>query len=242
MDPVREAFSMIKQDILDLHEEIYNLKQQINELKLQQTPQKTPTIPLPSPTIPQKTQTIPTQTPTQPPFQTDTPTQTPTMNYPSEPLKQPNLPVSIGNGGVPTDKQTNRQTNQQTDNYTENTQKPQEFDKINEFQRAQQVLDSLDNIKKALRLKFKRLTPQEMLVFSTLYTLEDQNIDEITYKLLANNLDLSESSIRDYTNKLINKGIPLLKIRQNNKKITLKISQDLKNIATLATINHLRDI
>ena len=238
MDPIREAFSMIKQDILDLHEEIYNLKQQINELKLQ----KTPTTLIQTPTTPQKTPTIPTQTPTQPPLQTDNPTQNQTMNYPSEPLKQPNLPLSIGNGGVPTDKQTNRQTNQQTDNYAGKFAQPQSIDPIDEFQRAQQVLDSLDNIKKSLRLKFKRLTPQEMSVFSTLYTLENQNIDEITYKLLANNLDLSESSIRDYTNKLVNKGIPLLKIRQNNKKITLKISPDLKNIATLATINQLREI
>ncbi len=235
MDPIREAFSMIKQDIVDLHNEIINLKQQIDELKLPQTPIQTPTMPTNTPTIP-------TQTPTQVPIQTDTPTQTPTMDYPLEPLKQPNLPVSIGNGGVPTDKQTNRQTNQQTDNYTETFAQPQSIDPIDEFQRAQQVLDSLDNIKKALRLKFKRLTPQEMTVFSTLYTFEDQNIDEITYKLLANNLDLSESSIRDYTNKLINKGIPIIKIRQNNKKITLKISPDLKNITTLATINQLREI
>jgi hypothetical protein len=235
MDPVREAFSMIKQDISDLHNEIISLKQQISELKQQETPTQTPTVAMNTPTIP-------TQTPTLLPTQTDTPTQTPTMDYLVEPLKQPNLPVSIGNGGVPTDKQTNRQTNQQTDNDTERFAQPMPIDPIDEFQRAQEVLDSLDNIKKSLRLKFKRLTPQEMLVFSTLYTFEDQNIDEITYKLLANNLNLSESSIRDYTNKLINKGIPIIKIRQNNKKIALRIAPDLKNITTLATINQLRNL
>jgi len=87
-----------------------------------------------------------------------------------------------------------------------------------------------------------QLTPQEMLVFSTLYALEEQNIPEITYKKLSDKLSLSESSIRDYTNKLIKKGVPVNKTRQNNKTIVLKISSDLKNIASLATINSLRDL
>lgn len=142
--------------------------------------------------------------------------------------------ISTGNEGVPTD----RQTNQQTDNYTEKFAQSHKDD----FTKAQDILDSLDNIKKALRLKFKRLTPQEMLVFSTLYALEEQKIEEITYKLIANNLNLSESSIRDYTNKLISKGIPVIKTRQNNKKIALSISQELKNTVNLSTINQLRDI
>ena len=91
-------------------------------------------------------------------------------------------------------------------------------------------------------MKFKRLTQQEMLIFSTLYSLEEQNLDEITYKLISNNLNLSESSIRDYINRLIHKGIPIIKTRQNNKTISLKISENLKKIATLATILKLRDI
>jgi len=81
-----------------------------------------------------------------------------------------------------------------------------------------------------------------MLVFSTLYTLEEQNNAEITYRTLANQIGLSESSIRDYINKLTKKGIPIEKIRQNNKIILLKTSQDLKNIATLATIQNLREL
>ena len=81
-----------------------------------------------------------------------------------------------------------------------------------------------------------------MLVFSTLYSLEEQNIKEITYKTLAEQLQLSESSIRDYINKLTKKGVPIEKIRQNNKTILLKVSQDLKNVATLATIYQLREL
>ena len=81
-----------------------------------------------------------------------------------------------------------------------------------------------------------------MLVFSVLYGLEEQKIKEITYRTLATQIRLSESSIRDYINKLINKGIPIEKIRQNNKTIMLKISQDLKKVVTLATIQNLRSL
>ena len=80
-----------------------------------------------------------------------------------------------------------------------------------------------------------------MLVFNTLYILEE-NSKEITYKIIATQLKLSESSIRDYINKLTNKGIPIEKTRQNNKTIILKISNDLRNIATLATIQTLREL
>ena len=53
-------------------------------------------------------------------------------------------------------------------------------------------------------------------------------------------MKLSESSIRDYINRLIKKGIPIQKIKQNNKIILLRVSEDLKNVVTLATIQNLR--
>ena len=235
MDPIRQAFSLIKQEIQQLKQQILEIQQQINTSKPQQSPQNTPT-------MPNFNQTIPTQNPTQHPQYPDTPTHIPTHQHPIQPPKPSNLPFSIGNEGVPTDKPTDRQTNQQTDNWPKNTPNRPNLTNFNDFERVNEILDNLDNIKKDIRLKFKRLTPQEMIVFTTLYGLEEQNIHEITYKLIANNLNLSESSIRDYINKLINKGIPILKIRQNNKKITLTVSSDLKNIATLATIVKLRDL
>ena len=146
-----------------------------------------------------------------------------------------NSDISIGNRGVPTHKPTNQHTNQQTFNYVQNTPN-------SDFKQASDILSSLDSIKKGIRLKFKRLTPQEMLVFSVLYTLEEQNHKNITHRIIATQTNLSESSIRDYINKLINKGVPIEKIKQNNKTINLKISQDLKNIANLATIQNLRQL
>lgn len=228
MDPIKEAFSRIKQDINFLKQEIFNLKTELQNLQFQQT--------------------IPTDNPTNTFNQTDNQThlQTiPTQDCTLQGFSRQNINISTGNGGVPTDRQTIRQTDNQTENGSHNirnTLPPVGKDPISEFKRANEILSSLDNIKKEIRFKFKSLTPQEMLVFSTLYSLQEQKISEITYKLLANNLTLTESSIRDYINKITKKGVPIEKIRQNNKKIVLKVSPDLQNVATLDTIIRLREL
>jgi DNA-binding MarR family transcriptional regulator len=219
MDPIKEAFSRIKEDILSLREEIAQLRLQITDKQTHN-------------------QTTQTHNNPQIPQQTDKQTQNQSysaQNHTIQPPYSPNSHSSIGNEGVPTNRQTDTQTHQQTHNYTQNTPN-------SDFKQANNILSSLDSIKKGIHLKFKRLTPQEMLVFSTLYALEEQNYTEITYRTLAKQLRLSESSIRDYINKLIKKGVPIDKIRQNNKTILLQISQDLKNIATLATIQSLREL
>jgi biotin operon repressor len=208
MDPIKEAFSKIKEDINYLKNEIYKLKIVINEIQTTQTHNLTE---------------ITQQTDNQ------------THNQPIYSEYSQNTGISTGNEGVPTNRQTDTQTDQQTPSYTQVQHKT-------DFKQANEILSTLDDIKREIRLKFKRLTPQEMLVFSTLYALEEQNTEEITYRALAEQLQLSESSIRDYINKLTKKGVPIDKIRQNNKTILLKISQDLKNIATLATIQTLRDL
>ena len=215
MNPLKEAFSKIKEDILSLKNEIIDLKVQIKAI------QTTPT---------HNSLNTPQQTNKQTNIQT-----TPTHKQDVEPLYTDNFNSSIGNQGVPTDKQTNRQTDKQTGNYIKTTHN-------SEFKQVSDILESLDNIKKGIRLKFKRLTSQEMFVFSVLYSMEEQKIDETTYRSIATKLNLSESSIRDYINRLIKKGVPIEKIRQNNKIIILKISKDLKNIATLATIQNLREL
>lgn len=153
---------------------------------------------------------------------------TPTHNNNIQSPYIQNTQVSIGNKGVPTNTPTDTQTHQQSQKW--------------EFKDINNILNSLDSAKKEIRLKFKRLTPQEMSVFSIIYRIEEQYNTEITYKTIAQTLRLSESSIRDYINKLIKKGIPINKTRQNNKTIILKISQDLKQIATLSTIQNLRKI
>ena len=156
-----------------------------------------------------------------------------THNQSFKPLNTQNLDISIGNEGVPTD----RQTNQQTDRHTQNIPKNPK----NSVDNALEILESLDAIKREIRLKFKKLTDQEWLIFSTLYQLEEEK-GPIEYKALSDRLNLTESSIRDYIGRLINKDIPILKEKINNKTIQLSISQNLKKIATLPTIMQLRDL
>lgn len=151
--------------------------------------------------------------------------------------KGQNFSISTRNEGVPTDRQTDKQTNRQAYFSSEKA----EADTQNSFNDAAGILDSLDNIKKDIRLKFKRLTEQEFLVFSTLYQLTDQH-GSSDYKVLAKNLNLSGSSIRDYVGRLIDKGIPVEKMRLNNKSIQLSVSSELKKIASLPTIMELRGI
>lgn len=225
MDPIKEAFFKIKEDMLFLKEELFKLNERISFLEREILSFKT-----------QQTSSFYT---TEKHIPTDNPTQIPTHPQEIKGLKIENFNVSTGNKGVPTDKPTDRQTNQQTNQQTENTLFKDPF---LEIKKAQELLNSLDSFKKNLRLKFKNLTEKEMLVFSTIYSLEEQGVDNINYRLLAQHLNLTESSIRDYTNKIIKKNIPLIKVKLNNKQIILKIPEDLKKIANLQTLIRLREI
>jgi len=157
--------------------------------------------------------------------------QTPADNSPYKALKTNIYSISTGNEGVPAD----RQTDKQTDTF------PRNFNKIDQIEQVSEILQSLDTIKKDIRSKFKHLTKQEMLVFSTLYQLEEENFI-VDYSLISKKLSLTESSIRDYIQKIIKKGIPIQKSKENNKKIILNIPHEFKQIASLQTIIHLREL
>jgi len=230
MDGVKEAFNKVKQDMDFLRSELNNLKVEFVESRQIMTE----ICEIVKDLYNQREQTTRHINPTnQTHIQTD--------STPFNPLKHQNMPFSTGNGGVPTDKQTNRQTDRQTHFTQEFEEKTEVYKDSNPLDNAMEILDSLDEIKKEIRLKFKRLTEQELLVFSTIYQLTEHN-EPTDYRTVANKLNLTESSIRDYTGKLIRKGIPVEKIKLNNKSIKLRISQNLKKIATLSTILKLREI
>jgi DNA-binding MarR family transcriptional regulator len=218
---IRQAFSRVKHDIIFLQQEILNLKNEFSEIKslLQSLNEEIKTL----------------KNPENQDFKASTlrhiNTHSSTVPQEIRGLKTPNLGISTGNGGVSTDRQTDTSTD-----------KKQEKSVESDILRASEILDSLDLLKKEIRLKFKRITAQEMAVFSTIYQLEEENPEQTTYKNIANLLKLSESSIRDYVQRMVNKGIPIKKKKLNNKKITLSISQDLKKIATLPTIIQLREL
>lgn len=114
-------------------------------------------------------------------------------------------------------------------------------DPVTKIGKVAELINSLDALKKDLRRQFKRLTPQEMLVYSTIYQLTDQAID-VDYSILSKKTGLSESSIRDYVQKLLKKGIPLEKTRENNKRILLAVPPEFKRMTSLETIISLRSI
>jgi len=229
-DPIKSAFEKVKDDMNFLNNEILDIKVAIAEIR--------EAIMLLSKASTDR-QTIRHINTTNHAYTTDNTTHSSTVPQEIEGLKSPNISTSIGNEGVSTDRQTDIQTDRQTHDYIENQQKSIESN----LHDASIILGSLDSIKKEIRLKFKHLTTQEMSVFSTIYQLEEQfPDDEITYKHLSKQLKLSESSIRDYVQRMITKGIPIKKQKINNKKVFLKISPELKKIATLSTIMKLREL
>ena len=231
MDPIKEAFARAKADVESLRAEIRELAAQIAELRRSNQ---------------QTNGSIPTNTPPLPTYKLN--------ELPKPTLEAPEslfLPISTGNEGVPTNQPTIQPTNQRTGNEGVNikpnfgpTHNPREThtqNTIDHLSRVSEILASLDSLKKEVRIKFKRLTDQEMLIFTRIYELDDAGID-VTYTLLAENLNLSEISIRDYIRKIIAKGIPVEKTKENNKRIVLSISDELKQIASLQTINQLREL
>lgn len=242
MDAIKDAFTKVKQDmdtlkyeIQQLNYELSSLKNEISYLRLAQETQFHDPQPSDQQRLTEPTD-IPTQSPTDPTNQQTIPTDklNEPLNMPQYSLKGPISSFSTGNEGVPTDRQTNQQTDRHI-NTNPNT------DKISRLERAAEILNSLDELKREVRIKFKKLTEQEMTVFSTIYTLEELG-QQPDYPLVAEQLKLSESSIRDYVRKIMNKGIPVDKIKEDNKKVVLSISSDLKRIASLQTIMQLREL
>lgn len=252
-DPVKEAFYKVKKDMAFLSSQILGIKDDLSQMKkemlgicdilerlskeLKESIENKEKQEKHEKVVPTDQQITPTNT-----YENQTlPPYTPTHNYPLNPLKAQNQGFSTGNEGVPTD----RQTDKQTVNTSQKQAKTQVFLPREIYpspiEDAAKILDSLDTLKKEIRLKFKNLTEQELLIFSTLYQLEEEQ-GPVDYRTLAQKLGLTESSIRDYIGRLLKKGIPVDKTKINNKQIQLSVSQNLKKIASLATILQLRDI
>jgi len=233
-DPIKEAFQRAKQDILSLKDQLSLISEDVNLIK----------VALESLRFQHKDRQTNQQT--QIPTQITTNTQennTNSIEFPTEELnelhklhpyvlKTQYTRISTGNEGVPTDRQTNQQTDRQI----------QKEDKIHsQTDRIFHALTAIDEEKSLLRRQFRSLTKQEMLVYLTIYQFEEENLS-VNYPSLALKLHLSESSIRDYILKILKKGVPLEKIKENNKKITLKIPSELKKIASIQAIASLKNI
>jgi len=192
---IRKSFEKIREDMLFLSQELLSIREEIQELRQI----------LHSNTYPTHDQH---------------PTHNPTHNFSIYDLNPSNFHSSIGNEGVPTNRQ-------QTDNRQSNTLK-----------RTSEIASILGNLKQDLREKFRKLTKQEFLIFSVLYTLEEE-LKNVTYKDIAQRTGLAESSVRDYILKIEHKGLPISRERINNKIVLLKIPREFKEMTTLNSLNEL---
>ncbi len=232
-EKLKQAFAKVKQDIDVIKTEIQELKRTLDRQTDTSTDNQT-----------ENTKNSAIQQINSP--ENLIPAHFPADNFRLKALKSPNSSISTGNKGVPadsqqTDKQTVNTTRNQGGKFALNKEDVIKENKINKLEKLADFIDSLDDIKKDLRAKIKKLTKQEMSVFTSIYYLEEQGLT-VDYPLLAEKLSLTESSIRDYIQRLIKKAIPIEKSKENNKKIILTISQTLKKIASLNTILNLREL
>lgn len=213
MDPIKEAFGKVKQEIATLQHEMQQTNQQIqslNEIIINLSQQISAL---------QQTNT----------------SQLPTNQHTETSYNEGKTPLSTGNEGVPTNKPTNQQTNKHSGNEGVSAFKPavtRTEEKLNELS---SLVTSFHEAQTHLKKQFTSLTKQEFTVYATIYQLQLEQ-KAVEYRLLAQKLGLTEISVRDYTLKLLKKGVPLLKIKHNNKKVLLAIPEALTQIASLPAL------
>ena len=165
-----------------------------------------------------------TSTPAQnPEFQTNNTLSdnNPADKLPFKALISQNSTISTRNEGVPADKQTDKQT----DNSTRNE---------GVFQ-SKTLFNSLNSLNKEASTILRKLTHQELVVLSSIYQLSEEELI-VDYSILAERLKLTESSIRDYTQRIIKKGIPIEKLKENNKRVYLSLNPSFKKLVSLSTL------
>ena len=255
MDQIKEAFAKVKSDMDSLKEDISHLKESLKETKetivrifqlyekLSQIKEKASNFLQGSDNLntsstisylPKHPNTFPTHNSTDRQQTDNTPAHNSAHLSLFKPQKGEIYDSSTGNGGVPADRQTTDRQQTDTPAHSLSIQKPSKVPKTDH-------LLILDESAKEIRSQFRKLTDQEFKVFLTIGQLEESQ-NAVDYRILSEKLSLTESSIRDYIQRIIKKGIPVEKIKVNNKNINLKISEKLRKIATLPYIMELRNL
>lgn len=81
-----------------------------------------------------------------------------------------------------------------------------------------------------IKNKFRSLTEREFAVFMTIYQLEEELNSLVTYFDIAKKLSLSRSSVRDHIGELILKNVPLVKMVSSDRKVSLSIKKDFRDL------------
>ena len=73
--------------------------------------------------------------------------------------------------------------------------------------------------------RFSSLSKQELRTFLTIYELEEGK-NSVSYVDVAKKLNLTEGCVRTYISSLMKKGIPVEKVKLNNKTVVLHVSKE----------------
>ncbi|MDP4012712.1 MAG: hypothetical protein Q8R00_03860 [Candidatus Nanoarchaeia archaeon] len=87
-----------------------------------------------------------------------------------------------------------------------------------------------------IKKKFQSLTEREFAVFAATYQLEEEFGSQVTYADLAVKLSLSRSSIRDHVGELLLKKVPLIKHQAGDRKVSLSIKKDFRDLNVMSQI------
>jgi len=90
--------------------------------------------------------------------------------------------------------------------------------------------DTLPEMKEDLTNRFRSLTKQQFVVFSTIYTLEEDLKRAVTHQDIAKAAKLSQSAVRQYVSELLTKGIPLIKQKSANNQVFLSVPQEVRSL------------
>ena len=89
---------------------------------------------------------------------------------------------------------------------------------------------SLETVKKEFEELFRDLTDREFSVFMAIYQLEEDLQAPVSYCEVSKILKITEITVRNYVNSMMNRGIPIEKHRQYNRKVSLSIKKDMRDL------------
>ena len=90
-------------------------------------------------------------------------------------------------------------------------------------------LSTLNDLQADIKEQFKLLTKQEFLTFLTIYQL-DEELEIVRFIDVSKRLKLSESCIRAYVTRLLEKNMPIVKKRINNRIVNLSLLPEFRSL------------
>ena len=88
----------------------------------------------------------------------------------------------------------------------------------------------IKDFKQELEKKFSNLQSRKLYAFIVIYELEEER-DFVTYFDIADKMGITPDCVRTYVSSMINKGIPILKKRINNKVTCLSILPEFRSLS-----------